>query len=181
MTSRLGFLSVIEIADFGFSGGLLIVSMLGKPIEFHCTAPTTLNRAQRILYGRTWQSFLCCDQIGMTLIDKARTQPDVFITDNECILPLSEVVDRPLVYLENLTNDEVTPDSGMVSAPVGSHRSSLAHFDVENRKLWFDRAVARQDDDFQEICQKFSYTLPLNEPFERIRHAIEEAQAVGTS
>ena len=34
-----GYLSAVESAEHGFFGGYLLVSPLGRPVEFHCTAP----------------------------------------------------------------------------------------------------------------------------------------------
>ena len=76
-----GFLTVVELPGIGHSGGLLIVSQIGRPIEFHCTAPVGANRAQEIMYGKTYNGFLYSDQIGTALVDKTKKRPHVFVTD----------------------------------------------------------------------------------------------------
>ena len=66
-----GYLSAIESADHGYFGGLLIISPLGRPVEFHCTAPIRPSRAQEILYGPTLEAFLYGELIGQALLKQA--------------------------------------------------------------------------------------------------------------
>lgn len=51
-TIALGFLTVVEHKQHGLFGGYLVLNQVGRPLEFHCTAPVKPNRAQEILYGR---------------------------------------------------------------------------------------------------------------------------------
>ena len=63
----IGFLTVVEHQETGLTGGYLVLNTLGRPVEFHCTAPLKTNRAQEILYGPTLRPFLYGEQIGQTL------------------------------------------------------------------------------------------------------------------
>lgn len=163
--SRLGFITVVETPELGFSGGLLIVNTLGRPIEFHCTAALKVNRAQKILYGRTYQSFLFCDQIAASLIEHSHSQPQAYVTDCIDLLPLSESVDSPVLLLPD-EPDAVT------------QRTDLGHFQLNDRRLWFDAVEREEAEPLRNICETLSGTLPIDEPLERIREAISEAQAV---
>ena len=71
---------------------LLIVSHIGRPIEFHCSAPVVTNRAQKILYGRTYDNYLYCEQIGLSLIDKAKNKPPVYFADSHQLLGLERLI-----------------------------------------------------------------------------------------
>ena len=53
-----GFLTVVESAAHGVFGGYLLVDVLGRPVEFHCTTPVKVTRAQQILYGATLHGHL---------------------------------------------------------------------------------------------------------------------------
>ena len=59
-----GFLTVQSFADVGLIGGYLLLNPLGRPLEFHCTAPVRPNRAQEILYGPTLAPYLYGEQIA---------------------------------------------------------------------------------------------------------------------
>ena len=79
--AALGFLSILEIDDVGYCGGLLILDLMGHPIEFHCTLPVKPNRTQEILYGVTLKRCLYGDQITRALIEKAKTPARLLLTD----------------------------------------------------------------------------------------------------
>ena len=41
----IGFLTVVELPQYGLCGGLLVVNAAARPLEFHCTAPVKADRA----------------------------------------------------------------------------------------------------------------------------------------
>jgi hypothetical protein len=160
-------LTVVELSAIGHCGGLLIVSQIGRPIEFHCTAPVASNRAQEIMYGLTYNGFLFSDQIGMALVDKAKNQPTLFVTDCADILPMTELIDAPLILAEQ---------PGVKTEPFDGR--GLASFSVQNQTIYCGNAKADQVEGIRNHTESFAKNLPLDEPFERIRQAIEEAHAV---
>jgi hypothetical protein len=81
-----GFLSTLETPGHGYFGGYLIVSYLGRPLEFHCTSPVRPSRAQEILYGRSLQPYLLGEQISGTLMQAAKLTPLLILTDQSAIL-----------------------------------------------------------------------------------------------
>ena len=40
-----GFLTAVDTPTHGLFGGYLVVDSLGRPLEFHCTAPVKVTRA----------------------------------------------------------------------------------------------------------------------------------------
>lgn len=165
-TLSFGFLTVVEIPSLGHCGGLLVVSQIGRPIEFHCTAPVGSNRAQEIMYGKTYRGFLFSDQIGMALVDKTKHQPTVYVTDRAEMLPITELMDAPLIFAE--TGVEPEPFDGR----------GLKSFEINNQAIYFSNAQPSQFDIIRQGTESFARRLPLDEPFERIRQAIEEAHSV---
>ncbi len=161
-----GFMTVVELPSLGHCGGLLVVSKIGRPIEFHCTAPVATNRAQQIMYGETYSGFLFSDQIGMALIDKARERPSIFLTDRSEMLPLTELIDNPLVFAEPVDSKGEFDGSG------------LEHFDLSGQSVYCVNYRGTKATAIAEGVQEFASRLPLDEPFERIRQAIEEAHSV---
>ena len=75
-----GFLTTVDSPTHGLFGGYLLVDPAGRPLEFHCTAPVKVSRAQQILYGATLQGHLHGRQIGATLIAEGSLTPLVSIT-----------------------------------------------------------------------------------------------------
>jgi hypothetical protein len=167
-----GFLTVIDVPELGLCGGLLLLTEIGRPIEFHCTTPVQANRAQEILYGRTYNEFLYCDQIGASLIAKAKASMHIVITDCGEMLALASKQKMPFALLQSCVagpRAESRCDSPM------KWSDTIA---VSDWQLSFSAANSIGINWAAGVCQQFADTLPLDEPFERIRQAIEEAQAV---
>ena len=161
-----GFINVIDLPTVGLCGGLLVVSHLGRPLEFHCTAPCPPNRAQQIMYGQTYRGFVFTDQIGAALIDSVKHVPSAYLTCSPEMLPISEIVDPPVVLAE--ISDAEKPFDG----------SGLPQFKVEQVQFSCVNLVQNQTNTLQGHIEKFHTKLPIDEPFERIAQAIEEAHAV---
>ena len=116
-----GYLSAVHSAEHGYFGGYLVISALGRPLEFHCSAPVRPSRAQEILYGPTLQPYLLGEQIGGTLLGRAKMSPRLIVTDQRATLCLREPTEVPLVRL--LPRDE----SGRCRRSVASRCADLGH------------------------------------------------------
>jgi hypothetical protein len=181
----IGFLTVTQDDEHGFFGGYLILNSMGRPLEFHCTAPVRPNRAQEILYGPTLEPYLCGERIGQTLLGKSKVTPSLAITDLESVLAARPFVSVPLALVLGRQEDVdvAGPDAAealrRVDAPAdtltrprgGLQRMNVAGFTVG---VSHDRpqdleCVAKQ-------CPQFTEAIDLSEPFDRIREAIGEAR-----
>jgi len=183
----LGFLTAVADESSGVMGGYLVLDHLGRPLEFHCTAPVKPNRAQEILYGPTIDDFLYGEQIGQTLVSQAKTQVTTLYTDLAQIVTLRHHVSQTvaLVTAEEPANastdtgiDEVSGrsdktfrldgahhgPSGMIAMRHGTTRVEILP-DYEGDRLRITRSL-------EQIGPQFD----LQEPFSRIREAIAEAQ-----
>ena len=154
----IGFLTVTEHAEHGLFGGYLILNVSGRPLEFHCTAPLKPSRAQEILYGPTLRPFLLGEQIGQTLLAKAKVKPFLVCVDDEAMLAAREFCDVPLVLVHA---DETAPATGSFAL---GRRQVLAASE-EHRNIVLEKWSAAHAD-----------ALDLSEPFTRIREALDEAQ-----
>ena len=159
--SKYGFLAVSEVDGLGYCGGLLVLTVGGRPVEFHCTAPVAANRAQEILYGATLKEFLVSDQIGNSLLNKAKAKLDIVIVDQMDLCGLQESSSLPFV----LTASEGRELSYSDAADAREHDG--------NQYQLFAQDIDRADG----LVQLFIETLPLSEPFDRIYQAIGEARA----
>lgn len=153
-----GFLTAVESPQHGLFGGYLVVDSLGRPLEFHCTAPVKVSRAQQILYGSTLPGHLHGRQIGGALLAESKATPTVVLTDHEGMLLVRPHTKLPVALVKPLTGE---PDGGFA---VGcSHVTPPSGADAEEAVIRAGLAV-------------LGNAVDLQEPFERIRAAIEEAQ-----
>ncbi len=159
---RIGFITIVDVPELGYAGGMLVVSPVGRPIEFHCTPPVRENRTQKILYGQTYRGFLFCDQIAASIVEKSKSRPQLLITDRSALLALDKITDLPVAMLCSLDQTE-----NRVSGFEVGGEQVISH--TENPQL-LQRV--------KSACLEFTKSLPLVEPFERIQLAIEEAQSV---
>lgn len=163
-----GYLTTVESPEYGFFGGYLIVSLLGRPLEFHCTAPVRPSRAQEILYGPTLQPYLLGEQICGALLGKAKLSPAVILTDRSAILQARSRASVPLVLVAH-----------RAAAPI-SNELQLA--DDEVQELYdFNSAPGFEPelDAVLETLSQLARHVELMEPFGRIHEAIREAQRIG--
>jgi hypothetical protein len=183
----LGFLTVVQNAQYGLFGGYLILNMAGRPLEFHCTAPIKPNRAQEILYGPTLESFLYGEQIGQTLINEGSTTPIMVCTDREPALAAREFMNTPLVLVMPSENPVETQfddkalsqgETGRVFRLDPPHRSGprLVTFQLGRNHLALPERAEEDRKMITEGLAELAESFDLAEPFQRIRDAIEEAQ-----
>lgn len=172
-----GFLTVQNFPDLGLIGGYLILNAVGRPLEFHCTAPVRPNRAQEILYGPTLAPFLYGEQIGQTLVAKGKSRPMFVCTNVEPVLSAREFVSVPLVLL-NEQGDQTNGhrlDAAHTTVPAPMSRKLLT-FQLASHQAAVAEEHARDRDKIVEQWQAHANAVDLLEPFSRLREAIEEAQ-----
>jgi len=161
--NSLGFLTVVDSGQAGCVGGYLILNIGGRPLEFHCTAPVRANRAQQILYGESLTPFVFGELIARALIDKAAIKPSVVFADQSETLCVQGLTQLPVVLLTECSD--------------GAQRQTSRHqFEVEGFKLELAIQFEAQSETLARYVRRFVETIELDEPFSRIRDAIEEAQ-----
>lgn len=151
-----GFLTAVESPTHGLFGGYLLVDAAGRPLEFHCTVPVKVTRAQQILYGATLQGHLHGRQIGATLLAEGSFAPVVVLTDIDSMLSVRPHTNLPVALVSSL-------DAGS-GLEFGTARVSCPGNDELGEPT------------LRERLAPLAAAVDLREPFERIRHAIEEAQ-----
>ena len=162
-----GFVTVIHVEGIGHCGGLLTLNGLGRPVEFHCTSPVPENRAQRILYGHTYTSFLYCEQIALALLGKTRRRPDMLLTNLAEMLPLQQLVPEPLLLVGEKECNALELET-----------KRRHEFEIHDSVLSGPGLTVDELEVVRENALRISASIPIDEPFERIVQAIEEAQAV---
>jgi hypothetical protein len=171
-TPVLAFLTVSEGEDGNFFGGLLAVNLNGRPLEFHCTAPVRANRAQQILFGSTLPAFVYGEQISQALLAGMELVPAVVCTDKAPVLAVQPHVTEPVVLVERIGEEKevmlARETAGEVTAGMSWERGSY--------RLTIDDRRNQQRAEIEQLVELFEETVELDEPFERIREAIQEAQ-----
>ena len=158
----IGFLTLGEHSELGLFGGYLVLNVAGRPLEFHCTAPVKANRAQEILYGNTLKPYLYGEQIGQTLIRKAKATTAVVLTDVEHALSARPFIDAPMAIVAAEADSLVRP--ALMPFKLGPHHLAVDVNHAGDRAAIVDRLASQLDQ------------LDLLEPFARIREALDEAQ-----
>ncbi|HYW80823.1 MAG TPA: hypothetical protein VE890_14680 [Thermoguttaceae bacterium] len=177
--AALGFLTVLDHPQHGLFGGYLVLNLVGRPIEFHCSAPIKPNRAQQILYGPTLEAFLYGEQIGQALVAKAKVQPLSIFTDRRPAMAVREHISPPVaLVIPPQTEVSTSTEDGKFYRLDSAHDrgAELVSFDVGQNRL---AVFHRTEGDRQLISQRLEdigESFDLSEPFGRIREAIEEAQ-----
>lgn len=165
---RLGFLTAIEVPEKGFIGGLLVTNQSGRPLEFQCTVPVKPNATQEILYGPTLEAFVLGELIGGTLVEKAGVKPQLILTDRQPILELRNHVEQPLALVGDHGNSDPRGDD------VTSQRVKLGRQFVRFHPAHeSDRGTLTRD------AGSIPADADLQEPFERVRDALQETLRSG--
>jgi hypothetical protein len=185
-----GFLSTLESPEYGYFGGYLIVSPLGRPLEFHCTSPVRPSRAQEILYGPTLQSYLLGEQLGGALLKAAKFPPRLVLTDAPAMLsarpqansPMAHVLSR--VPIKSPTTEELVDKSCDIvafasSAEVSRLRHVGGQIEAGGYELLLPTGFEAEQHAIAELVEQLSQHVDLAEPFGRIHEAIREAQRIG--
>ena len=154
-----GFLTVVDSPAHGLFGGYLLVDAAGRPLEFHCTAPVRVSRAQQILYGATLHGHLHGRQIGSVLLAEATVEPAVVLTDLDSMLHVRAHTKLPVALVTRIDAGGAANGFTVGNVCVNPHVEDVAEETALRAKLG-----------------PLVSSVDLIEPFERIRAAIEEAQ-----
>jgi hypothetical protein len=163
---HLGFLRVAELEGGAYVGGILVTSLLGRPLEFQCTTPVRPNRTQVILYGPTLAPFLYSEVIGKTLIERLGVKPHLVLVDQAPLLELRVQCAIPVACI----------------VPADSERSELAdvtRLQVGRQLLRFHPDFPQDKDTVAERCAKVPADAELCEPLDRVSDALKETMRAG--
>ena len=165
-TPLFGFLRVTDLGGPGLIGGYLLLNLLGRPLEFHCTEPVKPNRAQQILYGDVLEAYLYGEQIAQTLVTHSRLQPSLILTDQPAVLSLRDRSELPVVLVAPAQTPERAPSSLSASTPITAAGCTV----------WISNQDAAREPAVRETLAQLSTGWNLMEPFRRIEDAVSELQ-----
>jgi hypothetical protein len=187
-----GYLTAVETAEFGYFGGYLVISQLGRPLEFHCTAPIQPSRAQRILYGPTLEQYLLGEQICGALLGVAKLVPEVILTDSDTAISSRSRFAIPMIRLRSNTSMPATVSENdacggcklkkrITAHPPGASATDAGDSEFSLGPYQINLPYGFESDQrlVEEALTLLSQRVDLAEPFARIREAIGEAQRLG--
>jgi len=184
-----GYLSVINSPDHGYFGGYLIVGPLGRPLEFHCTAPVRPSRAQQILYGPTLEPFLLGEQIAGAMLDAAKLRPQLILTNCEATFHVRSRLNSPMLLLSakvdakapsaGSTEDKAFNASTTARFAPDSNSGPHESFVLEGFTFLLPIGFESDRDQAMRLLNGLVRQIDLAEPFSRIEEAIREAQRLG--
>jgi len=140
------------------------------------------NRAQEILYGPTLKPFIYGEQIGQTLVNKAKSKPAFVCVDVEAALTLSDHTSCPVLLVSPNEMDQDPTSYRHDSAHDGlpSSHANFATFAIGNNRVSLPAGRRDDKETVTKRWQALTTELDLWEPFGRIHEAIEEAQRGAT-
>ena len=177
-----GFLTVRETAEHGYLGGYLVLNPAGRPLEFHCTVPVIPNRAQEILYGPTLKPFIYGEQIGQTLVNKAKSKVTFVCVDVAPALALRDHIKCPVLLVgkppQNATAGSGTNPQRLdaAHAQIAAPHADFSSFTLGDNQVSLPAARSQDLESVKKQWQTLTTELDLCEPFGRIHDAIDEAQ-----
>jgi hypothetical protein len=187
-----GYLTAVESEEHGYFGGYLVVSHLGRPLEFHCTAPIRPSRAQQILYGPTLEPYLLGEQISGALLSAAKLSPCVILTDCTATLHARERFEVPMALLLNAglpdemgavhaspSERDARTASNDGGAEASESSAASTKFTIGEHQLQLPFGYEQDEPALTDALSLLAQHVSLAEPFARIRDAIREAQRIG--
>jgi hypothetical protein len=158
-----GFLTVVESSEHGMFGGYLVLSPLGRPLEFRCSTPIAPSRAHEILYGPTLRPYLLAEVIGQALVSGSELPVQAILTDQRDMLPLALLRHEPVLHVAPATGADADVVAGLLLAG--------------NRVTCGETvSLALSSEELRALLEPLAAHVDLCEPFGRICAALAEAQ-----
>jgi hypothetical protein len=186
-STTFGYLSTLESSEHGYFGGYLIVTALGRPLEFHCTAPVRPSRAQQILYGPTLHPYLH-EQIGRKLLATAKLTPCLILTDLHATVSLRPHQKVPMAVIrthetssfhpEFGTTDHADASNAVSNSSVDAARTNSAVISLGTYDVQLPPGYESEQRVVFELLTVLAEYVDPGEPFGRIHDAIREAQRI---
>ncbi len=154
----IGYLSVKKIDD-KYIGGLLIVDESGIPCEFKYTDPIVPTPLQRILYGKSLESYLNIEVIAKSLLKKIENKPEIVFTDNSILTNSSE---NAYFVVQTIPSVEQTDQS--------STDECIIQFGASAIRISSSREITKEK---LERLKQLAEEIDILEPFQRLQKALE--------
>ncbi len=154
----IGYVSARKIEE-KYTGGLLVVDQAGIPLEFKYTEPIIPSQLQKILYGKSLESYLYIEVIGKNLLRKAENRCELYFTDVPILVDCSENVIFVSYHLSSSNQvQKISTEECVIPIPGGALRFTMS------------KEIT------QDMIEKLSAIVEevdIMEPFQRLQKALE--------
>lgn len=163
---RLSFVSLVELVEGVFRGGMLVTDMQSKPVEFRCTSPIKPNSVQQTLYGETLKRHMCVELTAQPIKNAVKEELDVVFINQTEFWEFREDIDIPLLLVRR-QGEEIVGSSDSHDGESEVVTSPSSNFDPITVTCHPDHPGDR------DILSVIGNQIDFVEPFSRINTAIE--------
>jgi len=175
--NNLAFVTLAEVEEGVFRGGILVTDTHGKPMEFRCTSPIRPNAVQRTLYGDTLMPHIAVELVGKPLVKAVQSSPDVVLVQQEEFLSLRTKCEQPVLLSRRQGEEMQLAEESGKSQPEEVLSSSSGKFAPVVVTCHWD-----YPDDIMQCKDGLGWMFSncdLVEPFERVKTALETLHEQG--
>lgn len=146
-------------------GALLVVTGEGDPVDFVYTEPLVLRALVLALLGERAESHVVLHLLTEPLLAKLQAPPSLLLYEEASLLQRQVSLEMPCAVLAGGDLARRGADWEEAPAPTG---------DGLRRKVWVPTACGRQAKGLIEAAAAALAPLALEEPFARVRAALQE-------
>lgn len=151
--------------DEHFVGGMLVIDLDGDPLEFCHSDAVNVNRFTKILLGEHLESYLLSRVIGPALLRTIELKPDIILFE------------EPTLLLRQFSLGQLQAVLAPQDVPHKSgrwERLNVAQSDNNGRAWWAPRGLSDEVERFLLRAREGMEPRALEEPFQRLREALEQ-------
>lgn len=156
---RLAFMDVTVFSDGSIRGGILTTDVETRPFEFRVTSPIKPTQVQQILYGASLKDYVYGELICTPLVKATKEKLSMVLVKEIFLISMRPLVSVPVIIVRS--SNSQTGD-GIRSVSFSPHQNF-------RNELSFAQTI------LTPVMQKHD----LLEPFERLRHALNEVHRIG--
>jgi hypothetical protein len=172
---RLAYFKTMVWASGAYAGGLMVVDLMGLPLDFRYTEPVTPTRLQEVLYARTLDRYMRAELLFKHLCVRIEPRPALVLVDDEILLTQAAastvvyVAETRLPPLEAAADlHDVSDSEWLLQLAEGA---SPLRFKLHDPQAGDPEAIATW------LLTAAAAGLDPLEPFNRVRAALELACA----
>ena len=169
-SKTIGFLGFKEFENSNaYRGAILVTDILGKPIEFRCTAPVRPSPLQRTLYGSSLIPHILAELIGLPLLSSINEKPEIILVADERYFELRHKISIPLIQATKAclkpTQSAGNDASIFTLKPVDN---KFPQIDIHTNSR-FQVDLESCGDLLRDLCGQWD----LTEPFQRLAEGLQ--------
>jgi len=170
----IGYLSLCEISPGIHRGGLLLVDLRGRPVDFRCTSAIRPNSIQKILYGGTLSSHLAVNMCGLPLLKAAGKPMTTLLVMSPMLFGVRTESNQPVLWARRQSDLVAQGAAGLCGEANEILGSEAGTFDTV--------VVSGHRDYTNDLAEGVTHLRTLSsvidplEPFDRISAALKLVQ-----